>query len=120
FEHSTFDYSYLDDYGNSLLNHCIIKNEDEVCYFLKYMNDEIVSQINNKKEASLIIASKFGKSQIIENLLTYPYIRKNINHTDCHGNTALFYAVQLRDKETIELLLKHGDNPYIPNNEGNT
>jgi len=42
---------------------------------------------------------------------------ENVNEVDTGGNTALHAA---RDAETIEYLCKHGANPNIQNNDGQT
>jgi len=41
-----------------------------------------------------------------------------INFHDAHGETALHYATQQPDQELIKLLLKHGANMGVQNNEG--
>lgn len=43
-----------------------------------------------------------------------------INFKDAHGETALHYATQQPDQELIKLLLKHGANMGVKNNEGKT
>lgn len=50
--------------------------------------------------------------------LQSPELPEVINLQNKEGNTALHYAI--RNPEILELLLNHGANPLIPNNQGHT
>jgi len=52
---------------------------------------------------------------MIELLLNYKGV--NVNIQDRFGNTPLYYAVYFSAQDLISLLLKHGANPLIKNNE---
>jgi len=116
----TFDYSYLDSYGNTLLIHSIIKDDWFTTKLLMRNKFELILNCNYKKENGVIIAAKLGKYNVLYHILTnYPDII-DINHQDTLGNTALFYAVKLKDRKIIDLLMKYKANPSIPNVDGVT
>lgn len=49
---------------------------------------------------------------LLENKVT------DVNATDRHGNTALILACEIHSFEMAEILLEHGANPNLTNNEG--
>jgi len=116
----TFDYCYLDSYGNSLLIHSIIREEPLSSNLIKSGKFKMVSECNNKKENCVIIATKLGKLNLLNFFMTRYSDAINVNHQDSLGNTALFYAVKTKDRNMITLLMKYKANPEIPNEDGVT
>jgi ankyrin repeat protein len=113
-DYPTFDYNYTDIYNNSLVIHCIVRGnfDDALELIMTRKNVNIRNQLNNKRENALIIATKLGVLR--DYLLQWDYI----NQQDYLGNTALYYALKLRDLETINLLLYYKANPFIKNFQG--
>ncbi|ORX75099.1 ankyrin [Anaeromyces robustus] len=116
----TFDYSYLDSYGNSFLIHSIIREDSLSMKFLMNNKFKMISKCNNKKENCLIIATKLGKFFLLTHMIVRCSDLIDVNHTDELGNTALYYAIKLKDKKAIQLLLENKANPDIPNIDGIT
>jgi len=116
----TFDYSYLDSYGNSLLIHSIVREDSLQSNLIKDRKFKIASECNSKKENFVIIAAKLGKFNLLNSFMTLYSDIINVNHQDALGNTALFYAVKIKDRKIITLLMKYKANPEIPNVDGVT
>lgn len=116
--HKSYDCSYIDPKGNNLLIHYIVR--DDLDNFLNTLSillkkDNNIDIQNNKNETALIIATKLGRHKFLTNL----FLGKcNINHQDHLGNTALFYAIKIKDKYTINLLAYNHADPTIKNNQG--
>jgi len=110
--YETFDYDYVDSNNNSLVMNYIVRGNFD--YDLKGIiaRKKVSNEVNNRNENALIIATKFGV------LRDYLFKNNDVNQQDYLGNTALFYAINLRDKEAINMLLYYKANPYIKNNEG--
>ncbi|OGI11182.1 MAG: hypothetical protein A2Y40_04875 [Candidatus Margulisbacteria bacterium GWF2_35_9] len=62
-----------------------------------------VNTLNREGCSVLMVASKWGKTEIIDFLLSYP--KTNINLKDKEGNTALFYAVRYGKTDVMKQLL---------------
>ncbi|ORX85782.1 ankyrin [Anaeromyces robustus] len=119
-EQKTFDFDYIDYYQNNLLIHALIRDDPFTLEILEKISPEVLFHNNNKNENVIIIATKLCNHDILKKLLDYKDIdiKKIINVQDYSGNTALHYAVSLKDKESINLLLnKHADST-IKNNKG--
>ena len=64
----------------------------------------------------LMVAAKYGHSQIIDTLIRVG--RANINLANNEGNTALMVAVTSRQANSVRALLTHNANIQIKNNRG--
>ncbi|OUM61412.1 hypothetical protein PIROE2DRAFT_12563 [Piromyces sp. E2] len=114
----TFDCSYCDNNNNNLLMYCVAR-ENPVLGYNQIFIDRILKSdrnaiyhVNNKNENIVIISTKLGK-------LNSLYVNENnVNQQDYLGNTALHYAIKLKDGEAINLLCYYRANPHIKNNEG--
>jgi len=119
----TFDFNYFDQYNNNLLIHCIIRNDFFAQKILYTMDKKFINEMNKKNENALIIATKLGNNNILYHLLFYPEKpsigrpKVKINYKDNLGNTALYYAVKLKDKYAINVLMSCHADPTIKNNE---
>ncbi|ORX70391.1 ankyrin [Anaeromyces robustus] len=111
-EHKTFDYSYVDSNNYSLLMHYIVRNRYSDAKTTAFKSKRTLNHVNDKNESAVTIATKLGR---LQELYITP---ENINHQDNLGNTALAYAIKLRDETLINLLLYYHSNPYIRNNQG--
>jgi len=117
--HQSFDYNYVDKNNNNILTYLLTDNNINTQEALNKMSPKILFSVNNKKENSIIIATKLGKSRVLKKLLEHPECTiEDVNAQDELGNTALHYAVQLEDEYTIVLLKNHQADPSIKNNEG--
>jgi len=116
----TFDYSYIDSYENTLLIHSIIKDDWFASKLLMKNKYKLISNCNYKKENCIIIAAKLGKHYVLYYIMSHFSDIIDVNHQDALGNTALFYAVKLKDRKIIDLLMKYKANPNIPNVDGVT
>jgi len=113
----TFDYGFRDEKHNTLLMHAIIRDEPYYYFILEkvYENEKIMNAINYQKETALIMAVKLGRHNFLNrNLITH----SPIDYQDEKGNTALHYAVELKDKYAINILVYYHANIKIENNEG--
>ncbi|ORX83904.1 ankyrin, partial [Anaeromyces robustus] len=70
-----------------------------------------------KGENTLTIAIKSGHSDILQDIFFH---NESLNQQDTFGNTALHYAIELKDKYAIIILAYYGADTNIKNNEGKT
>jgi len=119
-KYPTFDYGYLDQYQNNLLIHSIVRNDPLATKILKNIPQKLLNEPNCKKENVLIIAAKLGNNETLEKLLECELIKSNVNYKDELGNTALFYAVKLKDKYAMNLLTNAQSDIHSQNNDGLT
>jgi len=112
-EHKTFDPQCTDNFNNNLLIYSVLC--DNPYMFSKMVNEKSINHLNNNKENAVIIASKLG---FLEEISSY-YIRDvNINQQDSLGNTAIYYAIKIKDKYAINLLAYNKADVHIKNNDG--
>lgn len=110
-KHKSFDSDSVDDDNNNLIMHILFRRD------LKYLNKalekkKIFNHVNNKNENELIIATKLG-------VLCKELFKSNeVNQQDYLGNTALYYAIKLKDREAINMLVYHKADPTIKNYQG--
>jgi len=109
--HNSFDSDFADNDNNDLIMHILARGD------IKYLKSVLAKKkkfnhVNNKKENEIIIATKLG-------LLCEELLKNNdINQQDELGNTALFYAVKLKDREAINMLVYFKADPLIKNYQG--
>lgn len=119
FNHDSFDYSYLDIYNNNMLIHNIVRNTEPFRFEKITKKSNNLDHCNDKGENAFIIAVKLGnKIDVLTTILKQSNI--DINHFDQSGNTALHYAVKMKDKNNISFLLNNNANPQIKMNDGMT
>jgi len=112
----TFDVNYIDpNTNNTMLMLCSMKGDATFVTELIENNVNIINDVNNRNENSLILATKFSKIAVVETLLKHGIF---VNQQDYLGNTALYYAVDLNNIRLIKLLLKYKADMNIKNNEG--
>jgi len=112
-DHKTFDTQYTDKLNNNLLIYSVMSNNPNM--FSKFVNEKSINHLNENKENAVIIASKLG---FLENVSSYSIRNVNINQQDYLGNTAMYYAIKLKDKYAINLLAYNNADINIKNNEG--
>jgi len=113
-EHPTFDAEVVDSHNNNILIHSILcDNESVFSLFINKYPDSI-NQINDKNENALIIAIKTGFDL---NFKEYNLKNCNINQQDYLGNTALHYAVMLKDFYSINMLFYNNADYNIKNEQ---
>jgi len=113
---STFDFSYLDEFNNNILILAMIKESPLASYISLHIDKDILTRTNNKQENAIIIATKLGEYNILLNVIKQ--CTWDINHADSLGNTAIYYAVKIKDKRIINLLMNQKADPTIKNKEG--
>jgi len=116
--HKTFDCLYLDPNNNNLLIHYLVRENSN--YFFRYScdiskNTKILNQCNNRKENVLIVAVKSGHFDYINEALLD---KLELNQQDELGNTALHYAIKLRDDYAINSLCYYHADKDLKNNQG--
>lgn len=120
FRNKTFDYGFQDKYHNNLLIHSLVR-DDEFSFFKilqhAFKDEKIMNSVNDKQENALIIAIKLGRTSYLCKLFL---MNINVNQQDDQGNTALHYAIEMRDKYAINSLVYAHANLKIKNNEGVT
>jgi len=143
-DHKTFDYDYIDRHNNTLLNYFFVKGdssdiENITCTLKERMirreEEEEVNkkekeeeennstppninpflQINDNNESPIIIAVKLGHSI---NLTEDYFVKNSVNQQDNLGNTALYYAIKIKDRYAINLLRYYHADPHIKNKQG--
>jgi len=117
----TFDYYYQDEHYNNILIHLIIRDLT-LCFIIACReicsshHEKVFTQVNDKNENFVIVATKLGYGEHLDSLDCLSYV--NINHQDHLGNTALYYAIKIKDKQTINLLAYNHADINIKNNQG--
>jgi len=114
-KHKTFDTQFVDQYNNNILMYSIIFDNPAAFTVILSEHPEFLEHINDKKEDSIIIATKLG---FLEKIKSYTIHDINLNRQDELGNTALFYAVNMRNIYVINLLAYYHADPSIKNNQG--
>jgi len=115
FNHKSLNLKYSDNLDNNILIYYIIANNKKIIYEALLRNNGLVNQVNVRKETPLIIATKLVRSEIVKMLARF---NANVNHQDYLGNTALYYAVDLRETYLVSILLYYKADPYLKNNRG--
>jgi len=113
FFHETFDNDYVDNDNNNLIMHFLARGQLNEEYTIALQKRRVKNHVNNKKENEIIIATKLG-------LLTDERLfdGNDVNQQDFSGNTALHYAIKLKDKYVINMLAYHKADPNIKNEQG--
>ncbi|ORX85807.1 ankyrin [Anaeromyces robustus] len=111
----TFNYDIKDRYGNNLLMYFTNYYYPDVIRPIISKNSKLLEQTNDKKETVLIIATQLLRHDIVKILLN---LNANVNHQDYLGNTALHYAVDLKDEKMINILSFFKSDIYIKNKHG--
>jgi ankyrin repeat protein len=114
-DNKTFDHQYLDECKNNLLIYSVLTKNSLAFTKLISENEKAIDHLNDNQENALIIATKLG---FLENLSSYSLRKANFNQKDSLGNTALYYAIKLKDEYAINLLAYYGSDPNIKNNKG--
>ncbi|ORX38763.1 ankyrin [Anaeromyces robustus] len=115
FNHKTFDCDFVDNDGNTMIMHFLVREKvkDELESVFKRKKVK-TNEVNNKNENALMIATKLGLLPKCE----YLFKTNNVNQQDYLGNTALYYAIKLKDKQSINLLTYYKADPTIKNYQG--
>jgi len=122
--------SFVDPYGNNLLMYSALNNSADSANSLLEDSYDLIKQTNLNQETPLIVCAKLGADKVAKEILKYRFIQvdghylktkyTDINHKDVKGNTALHYAVQLKDYNMANLISFHKADKDIKNNEGLT
>ncbi|ORX56587.1 hypothetical protein BCR36DRAFT_260971, partial [Piromyces finnis] len=73
---------------------------------------ELLQQVNNKSENAITIAARLGfLKQIPKHIVS----KADLDHQDNLGNTALYYAIQLKSLYSINILAYNHANAKIKN-----
>jgi len=114
YSYKTFDYNYLDEKQNNLINYGLVKNNKYSLVILKNMNTKTLDRPNDQGETSLIMASKLGHNGMLFAMLTtHPEL--NVNCQDKLGNTALHYATMMKNTRAIRILKAYKADVNIAN-----
>jgi len=109
YDHKSFNFNYCDCNKNNLLIHLVVRDYTNHATKVIIKSKKSLVHVNDKNENVVIIATKLGKLKEI-------YITPdNVNQQDYLGNTALFYAVKLKDAEAINMLRYFHADPNIKN-----
>ena len=94
-------------------------NVEELSLLLRNLNQTEMNTLNDESGLGLIHwASDRGNAEILKIVINTKGIE--IDLRDKEGQTALFYASSCGHKNCIQLLLKHGANKEILDEEGNS
>jgi len=113
--HPTFDVNYFDNKNNNNLFHlCAMVQPDLIKQIIE--NDvNIINSVNSKDENALILATKSRCREAVQQLYKYGIY---VNQQDYLGNTALHYAIKLKDIYIIKSLIVNHADINIQNIEG--
>jgi len=112
-EHKTFDSQCTDSLNNNILIYSVLNNNPSI--FTKLVDEKSINHLNNGKENAVIIATKLG---FLEEISSYSIHDVNINQQDHLGNTAIYYAIKIKDKYAINLLAYNKADIHIKNDNG--
>jgi len=115
FKNESLNLKYHDQFDNNVLIYFIISNNNKMVRLALHRNNNLINQVNVKKETPIIIATKLGRTEIVKTLAR---LNANVNHQDYLGNTALYYAVDLRYSYLISILIYYNADPHLKNNRG--
>jgi len=110
--HKNFDYNYTDAFQNNILMFFVYHEFTKYILKIISQNRNLLTEVNNKLENIVIMTTKLGE---LKSMYITP---ENINQQDIYGNTALYYALNLKNKEKINLLAYNKANQNIKNNNG--
>jgi len=111
----TFDYEYIDSNNRNTMLILGSLIQPQLVDDVLENNINLINEVNNKNENALIIAIKNDDKKSVDKLLQCGI---NVNQQDCYGNTALYYAVDIKNINFINsLMLSHADI-NIKNMEG--
>jgi len=113
--HKTFDKEFVDQYNNNILIYSILFNNTYAYTTILNENPKFIEKLNNKKEDSIIVATKLG---FLDKIKNYTIRNANFNQQDELGNNALFYAVKTKNPYDINLLAYNNADPNLKNNQG--
>ncbi|ORX44868.1 ankyrin [Piromyces finnis] len=113
FKQKSLNFNYNDQWNNNILVFYIIANDNKMIRKTLFRNISLLNQVNIKKESPLIIATKLGRIEIVKTLLR---LGADVDHQDNLGNTALYYAVDLKNIHSISILTFYKANLYKKNN----
>jgi len=115
-----FNFNDLDSSNNNLVILGLIHNDPYIMNIIDRISPKILFEKNNRNENAIIVATKLGNYKILKSILGKVPNEKEkeikINSKDHLGNTALHYAVLMKDSYAINLLMNHKADPNIKNN----
>lgn len=120
-----FNFNAMDSNNNNMVICGLAHNDPMTVNYIDNISPKLLLEKNNKNENAIIVATKLGRdvelSKILEkfsgdNNDKEKYVR--VNAQDNSGNTALHYAVLIRNKYVINLLMNHQADLNLKNNEG--
>jgi len=115
-----FNFNYMDNNNNNLVIYGLVHNDPLTMDYIDSISPKLLFEKNNKNENAIIVATKLGRDEELEYILSKISGDKereiHVNTQDYIGNTALHYAVLLKNKYAINLLMNNKANPNIQNN----
>lgn len=113
--HPSFDCDFVDNDHNTMIMHFLVREKvDEEFHDILERKKIKTNEVNHHNENALIMATKLGLLCKCECLVETNYL----NQQDNLGNTALHYAIKLKDREAINLLMYYKADPTIKNYQG--
>jgi ankyrin repeat protein len=115
------------DKGNTALIYAILREKYEIANLLLQNGKDPNIAIPEAGKTPLMLAllklsninpnvGSGGLTLLIGNLIK----QSNLDTQDVNGDTALHYAVQLKQEKIVQMLLNKGANPNVKNDFGNT
>jgi len=111
----TFDFEYIDNNNKISMVMLGALIQSQLLNSVLEYNVNLINEVNNRNENALIIAVKSSHSEAVAKLLECGI---NVNQQDYIGNTALYYAIDLKNFNYVKLLMDNHADINIRNIEG--
>eukprot|EP00931_Biecheleriopsis_adriatica_P049802 TRINITY_DN28819_c0_g1_i1.p1 TRINITY_DN28819_c0_g1~~TRINITY_DN28819_c0_g1_i1.p1 ORF type:complete len:327 (-),score=76.81 TRINITY_DN28819_c0_g1_i1:142-1101(-) len=98
----------------------IAEGDTEAARAILRANPKLACQADKDGMIPLHWAADRGELEMVRALLAGPGVQANVNAKDASGETPLHYAVNTENVEVAQLLVSHGADVHVENEDGET